>query len=91
MPIAPIKSTKAKGKERAFKRTVINVPRGNHDSEDSELGGDDLDAFEEFEAGASFLQSLDEKGISRCVFSPNCDAYSISISGASGRRIVCVA
>jgi hypothetical protein len=68
--IAPVKSTKAKGKERAFKRTVIDVPRGNHDSEDSELGDDDLDAFEEFGAGASFLQSLDEKGISRCVFPP---------------------
>jgi hypothetical protein len=67
---APVKSTKAKGKGRTFKRTVIDVPHGNHDSEDSELGDDDLDAFEEFGAGASFLQSLDKKGISRCVFSP---------------------
>lgn len=62
---APVKSTNTKGKQRAFQRTVIDIPRGNHDSEDSELGDEDLDVFEEFGAGASFLQTLDEKGISR--------------------------
>ena len=59
---APVKSTKAKGKQRAFQRTVIDIPRDNHDPE---LGDEDLDVFEEFGAGASFLQTLDEKGISR--------------------------
>ncbi|KAI9458484.1 nucleolar complex-associated protein 3 [Russula earlei] len=63
-PIAS-KSVPAKGKQRAFQRTIIEVPRGNHDSEGSELGGEDLGVTEEFGAGASFLESLDEKGISR--------------------------
>lgn len=70
MSTAPVKSTKAKGKQRAFQRTVIDIPRDNHDSEDSELGDEDLDVFEEFGTGVSFLQSLDEKGISRWVFPP---------------------
>jgi nucleolar complex protein 3 len=63
----PAKLARAKGKERAFERTTIEIPRGNRDSEDSELDDEDLGVIEEFGAGASFLQTLDEKGISRCV------------------------
>lgn len=65
MSTAAVKSTKAKGKQRAFQRTVIDIPHGDRGSEDSELGDEDLDVFEEFGTGVSFLQSLDEKGISR--------------------------
>ncbi len=64
----PEKSARANGKQRAFQRTVIDVPRNDRDSEDSELGDEDLGVIEEFGAGASFLQSLDDKGISRWVF-----------------------
>ena len=66
----PEKFARANGKQRAFRRTIIDVPRNDRDSEDSELGGEDLGVIEEFGAGASFLQSLDEKGISRWVFPP---------------------
>jgi hypothetical protein len=66
----PAKPAKAKGKERAFERTTIEVPRGNRDSENSELDDEDLGVIEEFGAGTSFLQTLDEKGISRCVTIP---------------------
>lgn len=65
MSNAPVKSASAKGKQRAFQRTIIDVPRGNRDSEDSELGDEDLGVIEDFGAGASFLQTLDEKGILR--------------------------
>jgi hypothetical protein len=65
MSTTPVKSARAKGKQRAFQRTTIDVPRGNRDSEASELGDDDLGVIEEFGAGTSFLQTLDEKGISR--------------------------
>jgi nucleolar complex protein 3 len=65
--IKPTKSARVKGKERAFERTTIDIPRGDHDSENSELDDEDIRAIDEFGAGASFLQTLDEKGISRCV------------------------
>ena len=63
--MTPVKSAKAKGKQGTIQRTSIDVPRGNRDSEDSELGDEDLGVVEEFGAGVSFLQTLDEKGISR--------------------------
>ena len=65
MSTAPVKSVRAKGKQRAFQRTIIDVPRGDRDSEDSELDDEDLGVIEDFGAGASFLQTLDEKGILR--------------------------
>ena len=61
-----VKPTKSKGKARAFDRTTIDVPGSKRDSEDSELDDEDLGVIEEFGTGASFLQTLDEKGISRC-------------------------
>lgn len=64
----PAKSARVSRKQRASQRTTIEVPRGNRGSDDSELGDDDLGVFEEFGAGASFLQTLDEKGISRWVY-----------------------
>jgi hypothetical protein len=94
-PAAPVKSAKASGKQRAFKRTTIEVPRGNRDSEDSELGDEDTGVIEEFGAGASFLQALDEKGISRCAFPLTAGRkYTISsvpLPGVSGNRTVCIA
>jgi hypothetical protein len=66
----PAKSSKAKGKQRAFQRTIIEVPRGNYDSEDSELEDEDLGVIEEFGPGTSFLQTLDEKGILRYALHP---------------------
>ncbi|KAH9079647.1 nucleolar complex-associated protein-domain-containing protein [Lactarius deliciosus] len=61
----PTKFAKSKGKARAFDRPTIEVPRGQRDSEGSELDGEDLGVIEEFGTGASFLRTLDEKGISR--------------------------
>ncbi|KAH9180774.1 nucleolar complex-associated protein 3 [Lactarius sanguifluus] len=61
----PTKFTKPKGKARAFDRPLIEVPRGRRGSEDSELDDEDLGVIEEFGTGVSFLQTLDEKGISR--------------------------
>ncbi|KAI0306372.1 nucleolar complex-associated protein-domain-containing protein [Multifurca ochricompacta] len=63
--VKPAKSAKAKGKQRALERTIIDVPRGNHDSEDSDLDNDALGFIDEFGAGALFLQTLDESAISR--------------------------
>jgi nucleolar complex protein 3 len=57
--------SKANGKQRAFQRTIIEVPRDNCDPEGPELGDEDLSLIKQFGAGASFLQTLDEKGISR--------------------------
>ncbi|KAI9446221.1 nucleolar complex-associated protein 3 [Lactarius indigo] len=61
----PTKFANSKGKARAFDRPIIEVPRGRRDSEDSELDDEDLGVIEEFGTGVSFLQTLDEKGISR--------------------------
>ncbi|KAF8258615.1 nucleolar complex-associated protein-domain-containing protein [Lactarius quietus] len=63
--VKPTKIAKSKGKARAFDRTIIEVPAGGRDSEDSGLEDEDLGVIEEFGTGASFLQTLDEKGISR--------------------------
>ena len=85
--------SKANGKQRAFQRTTIEVPRGNFDIEDHELDDEDISIIKHFGAGASFLQILDEKGISRCVFpltvTANINAHSEL--GVSGSRTVCVA
>jgi nucleolar complex protein 3 len=62
-------SAKANGKQRVLQRTTIEVPRGNSDTEDHELDDEDLSIIKQFGVGASFLQTLDEKGISRCAFS----------------------
>ncbi|KAI0273377.1 nucleolar complex-associated protein-domain-containing protein [Gloeopeniophorella convolvens] len=64
-PAKPTKSAKAKGKERAFERTTIEIPKGDRDSEDSGLEDDDFGLMDEYGSGAAFLQTLDEKGISR--------------------------
>ena len=64
------KPSTSNGKQRAFQRTTIEVPRGNSDIEVHELDDEDLSIIKHFGAGASFLQTLDEKGISRCVFPP---------------------
>ena len=61
----PSKS-KSKGKERAFDRPTIPIP--NQGDEDAvELSEDDLNLLEEYGGAASFLRSLDEKGIARYV------------------------
>ena len=65
MSATSLTSARAKGKQRAFQRTAIEVPCGDRNSEDSELGDENLGVIEEFGAGTSFLRSLDEKGISR--------------------------
>ena len=68
MSTVSAKPSKVNGKQRAFQRTTIEVPRGNSDIEGHELDEEDLSIIKQFGAGASFLQTLDEKGISRCVF-----------------------
>jgi hypothetical protein len=74
------KPSRAHGKQRAFQQTTIEVPRGNSDIEDHELDDEDFSIVKQFGTGASFLQTLDEKGISRCVFlltvTANVDAHS---------------
>ncbi|KAI0316673.1 hypothetical protein OF83DRAFT_1172647, partial [Amylostereum chailletii] len=55
---------KAKGKDHAFDRPTIPIPR-NEDDEDSELEGSDLDMVQEYGPSLGFLSALDEKGISR--------------------------
>ena len=87
------KSSKANGKQRAFQRTTIEVPRGNSDIEGDELDAEDLSVIKQFGAGASFLQTLDEKGISKCVSPPTVTANVNLHSklGASESWIVCVA
>lgn len=87
------KSAKANGKQRAFQRTIIEVPRDNFDLEEHELSDEDLGVIKQFGAGASFLQTLDEKGILRCVFilsavMPDFDAHSAP--GVSESRIDCI-
>ena len=62
------KPARANGKQRAFQRKIIEVPRGNSDLEENELSDEDLGIIKQFGAGVSFLQTLDEKGISRWVF-----------------------
>lgn len=93
MSAVSAKPSKANGKQRAFQRTTIEVPRGNSDIEDHELDDEDLSVIKNFGAGVSFLQTLDEKGISRCVSSLTVTARgnAHSESGVSGSRAVCVA
>ena len=62
------KPARASGKQRAFQRAIIEVPRDSFDLEEHELGDEDLGVIKQFGAGASFLQTLDENGILRCVF-----------------------
>ena len=89
---APTKSSRANGKQRAFQRTIIEVPRGNPEPEDSELSDEDLGVIEEFGAGASFLQNLDEKGISRCAVSlAAMTTVMHNLPGVSGSRTGCIA
>lgn len=64
------KPARANGKQRASQRTIIEVPRGDCDLEGHELDDEDFSIIKQFGAGASFLQTLDEKGISRWVFPP---------------------
>jgi hypothetical protein len=87
------KPLKANGKQRAFQRTTIEVPRGNSDVEGQELDDEDLSIIKQFGAGASFLQTLDEKGISRCVFplTVTADVNAHSELGVSRSWTVCVA
>ncbi|KAH9946186.1 nucleolar complex-associated protein 3 [Epithele typhae] len=54
----------AKGKERASDRTTIPIPNAE-DEGDVELSDDDAGLLEEYGTAASFLQSLDRKGIAR--------------------------
>jgi len=87
------KPSKANGKQRAFQRTTIEVPCGDSDIEDHELDDEDLSIIKHFGAGASFLQTLDEKGISRCVFplTVTANVNPHSELGVSGSRTVCIA
>ena len=93
MSTVSAKPSKANGKQRAFQRTTIDVPRGNSDIEDHELDDEDLSVIKQFGAGASFLQTLDENGISRCVspLTATASIYAHSELGVSGNRTVCVA
>ena len=86
------KPSTANGKQRAFQRTTIEVPRGNSDIEDHELDDEDLGIIKQFGGGASFLQTLDEKGISRCVFprTVTANVNTHSELGVSGSRTVCI-
>lgn len=62
-----LSKTKAKGKERASDRPTIAIP--NQGAEDDvELSDEDLDLLEEYGGAASFLRTLDQKGIARCVW-----------------------
>ncbi|KAI0064596.1 nucleolar complex-associated protein 3 [Artomyces pyxidatus] len=56
--------SKAKGKDYAFDRPTIPIPQLN-DDEDSDLEEQDIQLVEEYGGAVAFLQSLDEKGISR--------------------------
>lgn len=87
------KPSKANGKQRAFQRTTIEVPHGDSDIEDHELDDEDLSIIKHFGAGVSFLQTLDEKGISRCVFplSVTTNVNAHFKLGVSGSRTACVA
>ena len=58
--------SKTKGKERASDRATIPIPRQG-DQDDVELSEDDLGMLDEFGGAVSFLTTLDEKGIARCV------------------------
>ncbi|GLB34987.1 putative nucleolar complex-associated protein 3 [Lyophyllum shimeji] len=55
---------KEKGKEKAADREIIPIPEVGHE-DDVELSDQDLEVLEEYGGAASFLTSLDRKGISR--------------------------
>ena len=59
------KEVKSKEKEKAADRGFIPIPV--RDDDDVELSDEDLEFFEEYGGAASFLNTLDEKGITRCV------------------------
>jgi nucleolar complex protein 3 len=55
---------KEKGKEKAADRGTIPIPSYDSDGE-LELSDQDLDVLQEYGGAASFLNALDQKGISR--------------------------
>ena len=62
------KPKKSKGKDKAADRGFIPIPVRD-DQDDSELSDEDLQLLEEYGGAAAFLDTLDEKGITRCVAS----------------------
>lgn len=58
--------SKAKGKDHAYDRLTIAVPRHDDDDENSMLDEEDAGMLEEFGGAVKFLSALDEKGIARC-------------------------
>jgi len=63
------KTTKAKGKQRAFERSIIPIPERAEDNEDEEILSDqDVDFFAEHAGAGGFLQNLDRDGLARFVF-----------------------
>lgn len=55
-----------KGKERASDKPIIPIPTSLDDN-DAPLSDQDLNLLEEYGEAAGFLDSLDHKGIARCV------------------------
>ncbi|KAG6911501.1 hypothetical protein DXG01_014575 [Tephrocybe rancida] len=55
---------KEQGKEKLADRGIIPIPEDDA-ADDIDLSNQDLEVFEEYGGGASFLGSLDRKGISR--------------------------
>lgn len=62
-------NSKGKGKEHAYERNIIPIPRVD-ESDSDVLSEEELEFLaENIEAAGGFLKNLDEKGIARCVFS----------------------
>ena len=61
------KHSATKGKDRASDKPTIPIPTG-FDGDDGPLSDQDLNLLDEYGEAAGFLDSLDQKGISRCVF-----------------------
>ena len=53
-----------KGKEKASDKPTILIPTG---LDDAPLSDQDINLLEEYGEAAGFLNSLDHKGIARCV------------------------
>lgn len=67
----------AKGKERASEKPTIPIPTYFND-DDVPLSDQDLNLLEEYGAAVGFLDTLDHKGIARCV-TPSCKTHTLRL------------
>jgi hypothetical protein len=75
----------AKGKERASEKPTIQLPTYFND-DDMPLSDQDLNLLDEYGEAAGFLDTLDHKGIARCVNPQLLDTRFKTLVGARRRH-----